>query len=124
MEYVTLVNRSSKTLIGTWDGRRHELKPGKHSFPEIQAVKFKDQNPVMGSEDPYTLEKLYLLGIEEHGDDCSPIEQSDAIERFDRKKVGGPPVEVIAGNGLYRPATDSSRPLISGGPVDSSFEKP
>ena len=27
MEMVTLVNRSSKTLSGTWDGRHYDLQP-------------------------------------------------------------------------------------------------
>lgn len=128
MQYVTLVNRSSKTLTGTWNGIRNQLPPypAKTAFPEIVAQKFKDQNPVMGSENPYTLEKIYLLGIEEMGDDCSPIEQSDSIERFDRTKlVGALPVEVVRGNGLYSPAIDASRPLDSAtGPIASGFSKP
>lgn len=123
MQYVTIVNRTSKTLIGTWDGKRHHLAPGKHSFPELVAMKFRDQNPIMGSEDPYTLEKQYLLGIEEEGDDCSPIEQSAAIERFDRTKLtgaGAQDVIIVRGNGTYSPSTEGPKPLSA----DSTFVKP
>lgn len=107
MRYVTLVNRSSKILEGTWDGKHHNIHPGKNSFPETMAQKFKEQNPVMGSQDPYSLELQYLCGIEEDGDDCSPIEQSDRIELLDRSKLRNPiPVVVVQGNGLYSPAID------------------
>jgi hypothetical protein len=77
----TLVNRTSKTLYGTWDGQHYDLAPGKHAFEEVMCRKFKDQNPIMGTEDPYNLQMQYLIGIEEDGDDCSPIEQSKAVTR-------------------------------------------
>lgn len=112
MEYVTLVNRSNKVLKGTWDGRHFDLKPGSHQFPEIQALKFKEQNPIMGSEDPYTLQKEYLIGIVEHGDDISPTEQTASIERWNRAKlVGAKPVEIVRGNGLYNQALDAPNRL-------------
>lgn len=120
--FVTLVNRTSKPLQGLWDGKRYDIGPGKHEFPEYKAIKFKEQNPVMGSENPYTLEKLYLIGIIEHGDDVSPIEQSDAIERFDRSKVKtARPVEVVPGEtGLYARYSPGFTEL--GG--DGNFSKP
>lgn len=118
-----MINRTSKTLEGLWDGKRHAIVPGKNSFPEMQAMKFKEQHPVMGSEDPYTLDKEYLLGIEENNDPISPIEQSASVERFNRAKIGGPPVEVVRGNGLYSTAMDS-KPFSVGGAAESSFVKP
>lgn len=123
-DFVSLVNRSSKNLTGTWDGRQYTLTPGQHSFPEIQALKFKEQHPVMGSEDPYTLQKEYLIGIVEHGDDISPTEQTNVIERWNRSKlIGARPVEVVRGNGMYSPAIDPSSKLPgSGGPVSGGFE--
>lgn len=120
MEYVVLVNRTSKILQGTWDGRHHDIAPGKHSFPRIQAEKFRVQNPVMGSEDPRTLQCEYLIGIEENNDDCSPIEQTPALTR-ENLAVSGKSYEIVRGNGLYQPAIDSSAPL----PVDGQgFVKP
>lgn len=124
--FVTLVNRTSKNLSGTWDGRQFTITPGQHNFQEIQALKFKEQNPIMGSEDPYTLQKEYLLGIVEHGDDISPTEQTTNIERWNRSKlVGAKPVEVVQGNGLYRPGgIDAESRLPAGaGPISAGFEK-
>lgn len=116
MQYVTLVNRSSKVLKGTWDGRHFDLAPGQHQFPEIQAVKFKEQNPVMGSEDPYTLQKEYLCGIVEHHDDISPIEQTESLERWNRSKLmGAKPVEIVKGNGIYTPSLDAPNRLPGDG---------
>lgn len=122
-QYVTLVNRSSKTLRGVWDGRHYDIAPGKHSFPEIMAMKFRDQNPIMGSEDPRTLQCDYLMGIEELSDNCTPIEQTDAPQRIDRGKTPDKVVEVIQGNGLYSPAM-SDKPFSVGGVIESGFVKP
>lgn len=120
-QLVTLINRTSRTLEGTWDGRHYSLAPGKHAFADFMAQKFKEQNPIMGSEDQYSLSTDSLLGIEEQGDDCSPIEQSALIERFDRKRIPGAAerVQVVQGiNGLY--AAERSAPL----PTDGGFVKP
>lgn len=128
MEYVTLVNRSSRTLKGTWDGRQYELKPGKHSFPEIMAIKFKEQNPIMGSEDPYTLVKDYLIGIEELGDNCDPVEQTDAISLSADTiaKIKSGELRIIKGNGLYAPrgADASPSPFDSPSGLKTAFTKP
>lgn len=123
MQYVTLVNRTSRNLVGTWNGRQYTIAPGKHEFPEAQAAKFKEQNPVMGSEHPYTLEKKYLCGIVEYKDDISPIEQTNAVELIDRSKVHGDAknVEVREADGLYSPRRDAT-PLP--GLVGAKFEDP
>jgi hypothetical protein len=111
-DFVTLVNRSSKTLQGTWDGRHYDITPGKHEFSRIKAEKFMEQNPIMGSEDKYSNQKLYLIGIVENGDDCSPIEQSKAISLEDLSdKIKSGELKVVTGNGLYSPRVDASAPL-------------
>lgn len=117
---VTLVNRTTHTLEGTWDGRHYALTPGKHAFTEVMAQKFKEQNPVMGTEDQYSLDMDHLLGIEENGDDCSPIEQTAHIERWDRAKIkGGRPVDVVPGhNGLYAAERHANLP------AENAFVKP
>lgn len=119
--HVTLVNRSSKPVTGTWDGRHYILAPGKHSFPQYIAVKFRDQNPVMGSLDPQTGHIDSLLGIEEEGDDLFPIEQTGAIEKWDRKRLtGARPTEVVPGdNGLYSRSSLGTVPLPDAS--DTSF---
>lgn len=121
-QHVTLVNRSSKTLQGTWDGRHYEIAPGQHSFPEIQALKFKDQNPIFGTRDPFTMVNECLIGIVEHGDDCTPIEQSTATELIDRKRLPADQqkVEVVTGTGMFSRHVDASSAL----PIDNGFSKP
>jgi|SoiMethySBSTD1v2_1073268.scaffolds.fasta_scaffold1820625_1 hypothetical protein len=124
MQYLTIVNRSSKTLSGTWDGRHYDIKPGKHEFPEAMAIKFQQQNPLMGSENPYTLQKQYLISIVEYNEDLSPLEQSGAIELWDRKLMPANKqnVEVVQADGLYSPHRDAAPALpLDGG---SNFAKP
>lgn len=125
MRYVTLVNRTSGVLEGTWDGKRHKIHPGKNEFPEIMAHKFKEQHPIMGSEDPYTLDKEYLLGIVEDSDPITPIEQSKAVELVNRKKLGGraAKAEVIetSAGGLYSHERHAGIPV--NGPVETGFTK-
>lgn len=113
MEHVTLVNRTSQVLEGVWDGRVYKIKPGENHFDKIMARKFKEQNPVMGSEDPRSGEMLYKLGIVE---DENPVDNlpdeflaqfASFIERWDRSKlVGARPSMIVAGdNGLYNRQT-------------------
>lgn len=111
-ELVTIVNRSSKTLKGVWDGRHYDLEPNKkYQFPTIVARKFQEQNPLMGSMNPYSMQTTYLIAIEEEGDDCSPLEQSTAIEKLDRKLLGNEDqVTVIKGHGLYSKQGDGAVP--------------
>lgn len=120
----TVVNRTSKTLYGTWDGRKYPIAPGKHEFPDYKAMKFRDQNPQMGSEDVRTGHIEYLLGVIEEGDDISPIEQTDAVEKWDRKTLGGSKqVEIVAGdNGLYSRNQLAAGPE-SKGPITTGFTK-
>lgn len=122
MVYVTLINRTSKPLIGTWNGLRHSINPGKNSFPEAIAVKFKEQNPILGTLDPYSMDRDYLLGIVEHSDPIDPVEQSDAIELLDRKKmdpIAAKAVELKTSVGrLY--AGEKASPL----PADNAFVSP
>ena len=118
-DFVTLVNRSSKTLEGVWDGRHYQITPGKHEFARIKAEKFRDQNPIMGSEDKYSGEKQYLIGIVENGEDVSPTEQSDAISLADlAAQIKSGEIKVVPGNGLYSPRIDRSTPL---GPIGSNL---
>lgn len=122
-EIVTVLNRSSKVCEGTWDGRTYQFEPGrKYQFTRLQGDKFKAQNPVMGSEDPRTGNMLYLLAIEEDGDDLTLIDQTDAIEKWDRSLLppGAKDVNIVPGrNGIY-----SGRDVHSGVVAkDSAFVK-
>lgn len=129
MEFVTVVNRTKDDLVGTWDGRQYDIKPGKNHFPKVQAYKFKDQNPVMGSEDPRTGSMIYKIGIEESNDPCDPLPDAlisaskKAVERWDRSLlIGARPTDIVPGdNGVY-----SVRDVKVNLPVDgaSNFSKP
>lgn len=120
MNLLTIVNRTSKDLKGTWDGRHVTIPPGESAWPVMQAEAFKRQNPVMGSEDPRTGWVDYLIGIKDYKEDCSPIEQSDAIERWNRKVINLGPVEVVPGKtGVF-----SGRDVSAGLPLDAKFVKP
>lgn len=122
--FVTVVNRTNQLLQGTWDGMHYDISPGKHSFTELQARKFKQQNPIVGTENPMTGHMLYKIGIEELGDDCSSIDGTDkGVERWDRSKlVGAKPSEVVAGdNGLYALGRTAGSPPL---PYDAGFVNP
>ena len=127
MRHVTLVNRTNGILRGVWDGRHYDLQPGTHSFPEVQAYAFKNQNPVMGSENPQTGEMTYKVGIVEDNDPVTPLAPQvgpEPIERWDRSKLtGAKPSEVVAGdNGLYGQGAASWR--APGLPADAGFVTP
>ena len=101
-ETVTIVNRTSKLLHGTWDGKPHDLPPGEYRCSRLEALAFRFQNPVMGRGTPledWASKSEYLIGIVDDGDDISPIEQSSAPQRWDSGLVNGSNVEVIRPRG-------------------------
>lgn len=123
MIYVCAVNRSSKPLEALWDGRRYFLTPGDNALPETVALIAKRQNPRMGTASPYVADMCdSLIGIRERGDDCSPLEQSEAKELFDRKQLplARQQAEVVPGvTGLYGRGS-----VAANQPLDSSFVDP
>lgn len=125
MQYVTLVNRTTRTLRGTWDGRVYSLLPGQNHFPEAMARKFMEQNPIMGSEDYFSGQKEYLLGIAENNDPIEPVEQAESIELLNRSQMpeASRKAEVVKGaGGLY--SYEKHSPLANpNSPVTSTFEK-
>jgi len=93
---VTLVNRTSKSVLGVqWDGVHYHFPPGEHPNIPIQiAIAALKQHPLMGSEDPLGDPGIFrsLFGIRGASDpfgDITPLEQTDADERIDRSKVMG-----------------------------------
>jgi hypothetical protein len=127
MEYVTIVNRTSKPLEAIWDGRRYELKPGKNSLPDLIARKAMEQNPILGTETIYSIGNCQsLLGVVEWNNDCSPLEQSDAIERLDRSKLGGVASEavVVRGDTGIRQGYGARAQVARDQSLGSTFVKP
>jgi len=88
MEYCKIINRSSKTVEGVFDGVRYFWAPNEEKMlPAHIAELCKRQNPVMGTEDFADINSAeYLLALP--SDDASPIEQTDKPERFDRDTIG------------------------------------
>ena len=120
-ETVTVVNRTSKVLLGVWDGRHNDIPLGESKWTKLEAEAFKRQNPLMGSGDPRDTEAgmtgkmQYLIGIKENRDPITPVEQTNAVERWDRNRMyGARPSEVVPGdNGLYSGRAASSIALPS-----------
>ena len=120
MELCTVVNRTSKSLSGKWDGKPYTLAPfSREAYPILVAEAFKRQNVIMGSEDPYTGEMKYLVGIEEQGDPIDPIEQTNVITRMNRAMMGKNEEVVKGDNGIY-----SVRDVAQSLPLSTQFEKP
>lgn len=100
LQYVTLKNRTTKLLTGHFDGKQYSFPPGyEGKWPENQALKFKEQNPIMGSEDYFSGYKEYLMAIVEHNDDLTIIEPSNAIERWTRPETDN--TVVVKGRGFH-----------------------
>lgn len=123
-EIVTVVNRTSKTLKGTYNGRPYDVPPGESAYPLVVARFIRFQNPIMGRGTPledWSVKSEYLVGIKELGDDCSPIEQTDAPQRWDTYMVNGPNTEIIRPRGGgYAPEVRQPQPRSA----DGSFVKP
>ncbi len=52
-KHVAIFNRSPQILFVMFDGERHAIPPGRHELPEQTIAKAQNQNPIMGSGDPY-----------------------------------------------------------------------
>lgn len=124
MELLTVVNRTKKTLEVMWDGKVRQIPVGKSQHRAVVARKAKEQNILMGSQDPRTGSIVYLVGVEEWKDDCSPIDDTPwGIERFNRKLMPGgeAAVQHVLGRTGYMSMEDNK--LSAGtGPVASTFE--
>ena len=130
-EYYTVVNRTSKSLSTTWDGRQYELAPYEEkTFPELVAYAFQRWNIQMGSLDPRTGRITFLVGIKEKGEPCEKIDPDKetlidratgkpAVEQWDRSKMtGSRPIDIVPGdNGLY-----SRKDWGSGQSTDLNFD--
>lgn len=123
MRFVTAVNRTDRTLQGCWDGKHFNVPPGKNALDEQRARAVKMQNPIKGSDDPLTGNLDYYIGVEEDGDDCSPVAYNNQIELYSSLRNKAVPVMIVPGKaGMY--AQDLA-PLPAGGQVvDSGFTRP
>ncbi len=91
---ICLVNRTGENLKFTADGQHFQLAPGdNHGFVQPHGYFAMAQNPLMGSEDYYTLEFQSLVGIKGQTP-CEPysdeelLKAMEKVERFDRDSAG------------------------------------
>lgn len=96
---IVLVNRTGSPLPFVADGRHYVLDPGdNYGYVQGHAQFALAQNPLMGSEDYYTLDFKSLVGVKGQTD-CEPFSDEDllaamdSIERFDRSTAGLAPVK-------------------------------
>lgn len=95
-QVVTLINRTTHQLVCTFDGEQLTIEPGENpGFPAVAVPYAKEQNPIMGTQDPLRPSvRKYLVGVKptkgvDSNDDVSPIEQSDKVELLDRSLIRG-----------------------------------
>lgn len=93
---VTLVNRTSRTTLSAmWDGMHYHFEPGEHpNVPLVIATAAYKQNPIHGTEDPLgdpeIIESLFgIKGARAPFGNITPVEQSNAGERLDRRRMMG-----------------------------------
>jgi formylglycine-generating enzyme required for sulfatase activity len=88
-DLVTVVNRTMRKLEVRVDGETVVLEPRSETkLPRFVAEMACRQHPVMGTEDPYNPRAFdMLVGVREWKHDCTPIEQSDSVERLDRSAL-------------------------------------
>ncbi len=124
-QIVTLVNRTSKLLHGTYNGRPYDLPPGESRYSRQEAIFFRYQNPIMGLGTPledWSSKSEYLIGIKEDDDPISPIEQTDAPQRWDTRMVNGANTEVVRPRGGN--IVPEVRQQVSISAEDGGFSKP
>ena len=101
-EIVTVVNRTSKMLKGTFNGKPYDIPPGESRFTRQEARFFRYQNPIMGRGTPledWSVKSEYLIGIKEDNDPVDPVEQTNAPQRWNTEMVNGSNVEVVRPRG-------------------------
>lgn len=80
---VTIVNRAPWPINVRWDGRDVVLQPGETpGFPRLAVPYAKNQNPLMGSEDPHDPTKFqYLVGVRGvKRDICDPLTDEEILQ--------------------------------------------
>lgn len=137
LEHVTLINRAPIALSVMFDGQTKTLEPGPNTVPSIVVGFAKNQNPIMGSQDPYNPHISgcrYLVGVANSKDPIEPLTQEeweehlrrpcreDEVRLFEDKYGSDPKAkQVVYGKG--RKTTANSRYDAGSSPAgNSSFE--
>jgi len=77
-QLVEVINRAPVDITITFDGQCKTLTPGKNYIPAMTIQYGKNQNPIMGSQDPHNPHisgAKYLIGVpgEDLPEDCEPL---------------------------------------------------
>ena len=92
-DLVTLVNRTPVNLTVTFDGQEKTLVPGDNAVPEIVVPFAKNQNPIMGSQEPnnpHISGARYLVGVKLangqalYGDEITPLTKAEWADHLGR----------------------------------------
>jgi hypothetical protein len=138
-ETVPVINRTPIDLTVTFDGQCKTLKPGTNAIPAMTVPYAKNQNPVMGSQDPnnpHISGARYLIGVpgEDLPADCEPLTEAEwaahlgeptrenSQQAFEEKYGGDPRAKLVV-HGKGRKTVAQSR-YEAGGNVkgNSTFE--
>lgn len=138
-EQVCLINRTPVNLTVTFDGQEKTLKPGENMVPAIVVDYAKNQNPIMGSQDPNNPNVSggrYLVGVK----DAVPVEdvepltleeweahlqrpcRMNELEAFQERYGGDPKAKIVVqGKGRRSTATSRTDAGSGNGPANASF---
>lgn len=122
-ETIELINRAPIPLSVTFDGQSKTLTPGSNFVPRIVVSFAKNQNPIMGTQDPYNPHMSgcqYLVGVKGTKDPIKPLtkaEWEDHCKRPCREdeqqwfadKYGSDPKAKLVTHGKGRKSTANSR---------------
>ncbi len=136
LDQVEVFNRAPIDLVVRFDGQSKFLKPGKNVIPAMTVALARNQNPIMGSGDPYNPHmsgSRYLIGVVGR-DECEPLtkeEWEDHLQRPCREdeqiqfrdKYGSDPKAKLLVRGKGKATTANSRydAGASMGPTNSEF---
>ena len=138
-EHQEIINRAPVNLTVTFDGQCKTITPGKNAIPRVSVPYAKNQNPIMGSQDPNNpniVGAKYLIGVpgEDLPQDCEPLTEEEWADHLDQpqrinaqaafeEKYGGDPKARLVRQGKGRRTTANSM-YEAGGAVKglSTFE--
>jgi hypothetical protein len=137
LDQVELFNRAPVALMVQFDGQCKTLVVGKNIVPAVVVQYAKNQNPIMGSQDPYNPHisgARYLVGVVGSKDDLKPLTQEeweehlqapcrDDVKTLFADKYGSDPKAKLQTYGKGRKSTANSRYDAGASPTgNSSFE--
>lgn len=79
-EQVKVFNRAPIALTVTFDGQSKDIPPGESFLPEVVIPYAKNQNPIMGTQDPHNPHMSgcqYLIGVVGTHDNCEPMTKEE-----------------------------------------------